>query len=177
MIKIRTVTYLNLLRGTVSRSLNTCVVPSLLNIGNHYGRTQVIAPKMPYNIFSRYLCDAAKSPGITEGDKWAAPGFSDVPGVKSSGETYTMAFTCSVCDTRSVKKISKQGYHHGVVVVRCPGCQNRHLIADHLGVFEDKGWDIEKFLTESGGDVKRVGEDGVFELTEQDILGRKESKS
>jgi protein import protein ZIM17 len=47
---------------------------------------------------------------------------------------YEMTFTCKQCDTRSSHKISKQGYHHGTVLINCPGCKNRHLISDHLKV-------------------------------------------
>jgi mitochondrial protein import protein ZIM17 len=97
--------------------------------------------------------------------------FSDVPGVKSHGEKYAMVYTCTVCNTRSAKQISKQGYHHGCVLIRCPGCQNLHLIADHIGIFETKGWSIESYLAETGGNVRRVSDDGVLELTKEDILG------
>jgi mitochondrial protein import protein ZIM17 len=99
--------------------------------------------------------------------------FSDVPGVKSQGEKYAMVYTCTVCNTRSVKQISKQGYHHGCVLVRCPGCQNLHLIADHLGIFESKGWTIESYLAENGENVRKVDDGGVLELTREDILGSK----
>jgi protein import protein ZIM17 len=47
---------------------------------------------------------------------------------------YDMTFTCKKCDTRSTHRVSKQGYFHGTVLITCPGCRNRHLIADHLKV-------------------------------------------
>ena len=97
--------------------------------------------------------------------------FSDIPGVKTQGEKYAMVYTCKVCETRSVKKISKQSYHHGCVLVRCPGCTNLHLIADHIGIFEDKGWTIESYLTQTGEGFKKVNEEGVLELTREDIIG------
>ena len=47
---------------------------------------------------------------------------------------YAMVFTCKKCKSRSVRKISKQGYHKGTVLITCPGCNNRHVVADHLKV-------------------------------------------
>lgn len=76
-------------------------------------------------------------------------------------------FTCSVCDTRSAKKISKQAYHSGVVVVQCGGCKNRHLIADRLGIFEDPGWDIDQYA--NSRHITSI--EGVMELTAEDLLG------
>ena len=96
--------------------------------------------------------------------------FTDVPGVKTTDEVYVIMYTCKICETRSAKKISKHSYHHGCVIVRCPSCKNLHLIADHLGVVEQKGWTIEKFLAEEGGG-KFAFRDNVLEVSLQDITG------
>jgi protein import protein ZIM17 len=131
------------------------------------------------------LCTAGSSgPGIT--DKDGIPEFVDVPGVQTGGDKMILMFTCTVCDTRSARKISKRAYNEGIVMVRCAGCNNRHLIADRMGVFEDsipssdgsakvgEGWDIQKYLQkEMGVQSKHVTDENVFQLTMQDILGAK----
>ena len=40
---------------------------------------------------------------------------------------------CTVCDTRATKTFTKHSYEKGVVLIICPGCKNKHLIADNLG--------------------------------------------
>ncbi|KAF2796581.1 zf-DNL-domain-containing protein [Melanomma pulvis-pyrius CBS 109.77] len=68
---------------------------------------------------------------------------------------YEMTFTCNKCTTRSSHRVSKQGYHHGTVLITCPGCKNRHLMSDHLKIFSDKSVTIEDLIREKGQFVKK----------------------
>ncbi|GKT40425.1 uncharacterized protein ColSpa_00606 [Colletotrichum spaethianum] len=79
---------------------------------------------------------------------------------------YQLDFTCVPCDTRSRHKVSKQGYHHGSVLITCPSCRNRHVISDHLGIFGDRKVTVEDLMREKGRLVKRgtLGEDGDIEF-------------
>jgi mitochondrial protein import protein ZIM17 len=46
-------------------------------------------------------------------------------------------FTCKCCDNRSAHQMSRHAYTSGIVVITCPSCSSKHLIADHLGWFRD----------------------------------------
>ncbi|XP_059666055.1 uncharacterized protein LOC132311918 isoform X2 [Cornus florida] len=86
-----------------------------------------------------------------------------------------MVFTCKVCDTRSVKTLCRESYEKGVVVARCAGCNNLHLIADHLGWFGEPG-SVEELLAARGEEVKKCSMD-TLNLTLEDLAGRKEETS
>ncbi|KAJ7708979.1 DNL zinc finger-domain-containing protein [Mycena rosella] len=84
----------------------------------------------------------------------------------------SMTFTCTAddCGERSTHEFSRQAYTSGLVLVQCPGCLNRHLIADHLGWFkesteEGKLRTIEDILRARGETVTRgtLGSGGVVE--------------
>lgn len=68
--------------------------------------------------------------------------------------TYQLTFTCKACSKRSSHLVSKQAYHNGTVLIQCPECKNRHLIADHLNVFGHGKKTLEDLLKENGSDEK-----------------------
>ena len=55
-----------------------------------------------------------------------------------------------MCGNRSERKISKRAYHHGVVLVKCPGCEKNHLVADNLKWFDDHPITIEDIMKAQG---------------------------
>lgn len=81
---------------------------------------------------------------------------------------YELTFTCVPCSTRSSHTISKQGYHHGSVLITCPSCRNRHVISDHMNIFGERKITVEDLMRERGQLVKRgtLGEDGDVEFWE-----------
>lgn len=71
-----------------------------------------------------------------------------------------LSFTCKVpgCGTRSTHEFARRSYTDGVVIVQCPGCKNRHLIADNLGWFAQGHGEpktIEEIVAARGGKVQR----------------------
>ena len=71
-----------------------------------------------------------------------------------------LQYKCKVCNSKNSKIISKLAYSKGVVIVKCDGCSNNHLIADNLGWWPDlhaKGIkNIEDLLSTKGETVTRV---------------------
>lgn len=66
-----------------------------------------------------------------------------------------MVFTCAKCNTRAVKNFTRNAYERGVVIITCPGCEARHVIADNLGWF-GKHRNVEEILKEKGESIRRV---------------------
>ncbi|KAH0755309.1 hypothetical protein KY290_025579 [Solanum tuberosum] len=82
-----------------------------------------------------------------------------------------MIFTCTVCETRTMKTVCRESYEKGVVVARCDGCKNIHLIADRLGWFGEPG-SVEDFLAARGEEVKKGCAD-TLGFTLEDLAGKK----
>ena len=104
-----------------------------------------------------------------------------IPGTRhtSKGRVLAIIFTCTVCDTRSAKQFTAQAYEHGVVLVRCPGCQNLHLIADRLGWFDDTDgttFDLTTLERLTGQKVKRLSDSGeantTWQVSLEDLVGK-----
>ncbi|OMH86261.1 Histidine-tRNA ligase [Zancudomyces culisetae] len=90
------------------------------------------------------------------------------PNAKNVGR-FLIGFTCKVCKHRQYKSVSKRAYNEGVVLIKCDGCQNRHLFADHLGWFRDSRLTIEDLMKENGEEVVKIANDGLL-----DVLGTDE---
>lgn len=79
---------------------------------------------------------------------------------------YQISFTCKPCGTRSTHRMSKHGYHKGTVLITCPSCYNRHVIADHLGIFLDDKTTLEDILAKQGTNVTKGYLEGDMEFWE-----------
>lgn len=67
------------------------------------------------------------------------------------------------------------------MLITCPGCKNRHVIADHLRIFTDKSTTLEDIMKEKGGSFKKgqvgAGEDGDVEFWEDGTVTTREIKA
>lgn len=82
--------------------------------------------------------------------------------IKIDDPQMMIAFTCTVCDTRSSHVFSKQAYQTGSVLIQCPGCKNRHLIADNLKIFKDNKFSLEEVLKAKGESITTDTQDLEF---------------
>ncbi|CAD2093485.1 Hsp70-escort protein 1, putative DNL-type zinc finger protein, putative [Plasmodium vinckei brucechwatti] len=84
---------------------------------------------------------------------------------KKNKEYMVLMFTCKICEKKSAKKFSKQAYNNGVVIIRCPQCNNLHLISDQLGWFQDGKTNIEQIIQEKGEKViKKFSYNNLLEI-------------
>jgi len=144
---------------------------------NVFGSSPPLVVARPQQRRRNITTDAAIPPAVAVTNSGDAAGdddnaASEIPGAQKGGKKLAIVFTCTVCDTRSIKQFTEHAYTKGVVIVQCPGCRNRHLIADNLGFFEDGGWNIETALRDTGEDVKVVTNDDVLELTPDELYGK-----
>ncbi|CAI5760144.1 unnamed protein product [Candida verbasci] len=73
-------------------------------------------------------------------------------------------FTCNICDKRSSHTMSKQAYQYGTVLVQCPSCKSRHLIADNLGFIDREKFNLQDYLKEKGESIETNPNSTVLEF-------------
>lgn len=110
---------------TLLRTPQTSPQPSSLRLGIRFHSTDDSGSRPPNPLTDR---DSSISPEDAQSDKDA------IAARKAQQPSYEMTFTCKKCLHRSSHRITKQAYHFGTVLVNCPGCKGRHLIADHMKV-------------------------------------------
>lgn len=176
-----------MIRG-LCRTLTKTARPTVAAILQHYGRSSVRAQRCPRTPLTplvtplyHYSCSTTGNvPSTTDNTTVAGTG------VAIEGK-FQIVFTCKVCQTRCTKQFSKTAYYRGVVLVKCPGCSNLHLIADNLGWFGDSkrykvalireqyyyldSSNIETILREKGETVNVI-DDGDIEVRPEELLGR-----
>ena len=121
-----------------------------------------------------YNSDLKSSAKLSQDDTKNQSYFSEkVPLAKiEASDKKALAFTCKVCNTRNMKFISTLAYTKGVVIVKCGGCGNNHLIADNLGWWSELSArgikNIEDLLEEKGESVRRIANPSErIEISEQ----------
>ncbi|KAI0444247.1 DNL zinc finger-domain-containing protein [Xylaria telfairii] len=141
----------------------TIISPPLLRPHPHLLRTL-----QPTGVGHRF---AHAIPKPTRPDRGASSSPDATKKRKQLEPHYQLAFTCVPCGHRSSHTVSKQGYHHGSVLISCPSCRRRHVISDNLNIFGDRKITVEDLLREKGQLVKRgtLGEDDDIEFWEDTL--------
>ncbi|EXJ82662.1 hypothetical protein A1O3_06476 [Capronia epimyces CBS 606.96] len=94
--------------------------------------------------------------------------------VSEDQPSYQLSFTCKPCLYRSSHRVTKHGYHHGTVLITCPSCKARHVIADHLKVFLDSRQTLEDILrekAEKGEDFTKLLKKGQLGIRPGSVVG------
>jgi protein import protein ZIM17 len=71
---------------------------------------------------------------------------------------------------------TKRSYHHGIVLIRCEGCEGIHLIADNLGWFDDTSINVEDIITRKGEEYRKLSVEGLFSLSDSDPFKEENNK-
>lgn len=149
--------------------------------GRHAGRVSIVVYRSrfysgarPFGSGFRHAGQIDADARITRGLHFAAE-MPTVAGISTkatdASDKMYIVFTCCNCETRAVKGFAKSSYESGVVLVQCPGCKKRHVIADHLGWFGPEK-NVEEILAGKGETAKRVVDVDIEDLTIEDVMGR-----
>ncbi|KAI8339425.1 DNL zinc finger-domain-containing protein [Chlamydoabsidia padenii] len=121
-------------------------------VNNTPFKTVISKPLLERNIFP--LVSQQRHLHVSQ--PWWHESSNQEPQVVDPKHQLLIGFTCQVCQVRSHHLMSKQAYTKGVVLIQCPDCKNRHLIADNLGWFQDSKTNVEDLVKEKGEAVRKV---------------------
>ncbi|KIW99106.1 uncharacterized protein Z519_00769 [Cladophialophora bantiana CBS 173.52] len=125
-------------------------------------RRQPYSPNRPFAPIKRY------------NSSLSVPGATPQPAEEQNEPSYELSFTCKPCLYRSTHRITKHGYHRGTVLVTCPSCKARHVIADHLKIFLDKSSTLEDILRKkaaAGQDFTKLLKKGRLGIRPGELVG------
>ncbi|KIX98336.1 uncharacterized protein Z520_05637 [Fonsecaea multimorphosa CBS 102226] len=146
----------------VSRSIRNYSRASSLAPTNPLVWRQPTSTRRPFAPINRY------------NSSLSVPGAKPQPAEERDEPSYELSFTCKPCLYRSTHRITKQGYHRGTVLVTCPSCKARHVIADHLKVFLDKSSTLEDILRKkaaAGEDFTKLLKKGRLGIRPGEMVG------
>ncbi|EXJ90807.1 hypothetical protein A1O1_03912, partial [Capronia coronata CBS 617.96] len=137
-------------------------------------RLQSTLPRTPFVARSRHLPRTVFAPCRRYESSLTLPEGAPQKPVSNDVPSYQLSFTCKPCLYRSTHRVTKHGYHHGTVLITCPSCKARHVIADHLKVFLDSRQTLEDILrekAEKGEDFTKLLKKGQLGIRPGSLIG------
>lgn len=119
-------------------SNQTLSVNGILNLISKYNRKSTKLTRIGQNLSSKRTFSTLESEKQTQNNNinstTTTTSKNETPIGKIEGKIFAQ-FTCNVCQSKVQKTFSKASYEHGVVLIRCDGCKNLHLVRNIICYF------------------------------------------